>query len=119
MLRNESAYTVQFMQATERIDESGTGRSIDEAVGKRYELKPRSKMKYAWDYPAATNKMIKLVVEGRQRNVNVLEIGSLVPMRLPPSEDRQSRAISLDVRADGPQQTLVLSSTRRSSAISR
>lgn len=109
MLRNESDYTVQFMQATERIDEGGSGKHIDEAVGKRYELKPRSKMKYAWDYPAATDKMIKLVVNGRERNVNILEIGSLLPFKFPGADGRGSRVISLDVRADGPTQTLVLS----------
>ncbi|SPO25926.1 related to VPS13 - involved in regulating membrane traffic [Ustilago trichophora] len=109
MLRNESDYTVQFMQATERIDEGGSGKRIDEAVGKRYELKPRSKMKYAWDYPAATDKMIKLVVNGRERNVNILEIGSLLPFKFPSGDGRGSGVISLDVRADGPTQTLVLS----------
>ncbi|KAJ9479242.1 Vacuolar protein sorting-associated protein 13 [Pseudozyma hubeiensis] len=109
MLRNESDYTVQFMQATERVDEGGSGKRIDEAVGKRYELKPRSKMKYAWDYPAATDKMIKLVVNGRERNVNILEIGSLLPFKFPGPDGRGSRVISLDVRADGPTQTLVLS----------
>lgn len=109
MLRNESDYTVQFMQATERIDEGGSGKRIDEAVGKRYELKPRSKMKYAWDYPAATDKMIKLVVNGRERNVNILEIGSLLPFKFPAPDGRGSGVISLDVRADGPTQTLVLS----------
>ncbi|SNX84266.1 related to VPS13 - involved in regulating membrane traffic [Melanopsichium pennsylvanicum] len=109
MLRNESDYTVQFMQATERIDEDGSGKRIDEAVGKRYELKPRSKMKYAWDYPAATNKMIKLVINGRERNINMLEIGSLLPFKFPSSDGRRSQVVSLDVRADGPTQTLVLS----------
>ncbi|EST05630.1 Vacuolar protein sorting-associated protein 13A N-terminal domain protein [Kalmanozyma brasiliensis GHG001] len=109
MLRNESDYTVQFMQATERVDESGSGRSIDETVGKRYELKPRSKMKYAWDYPAAPNKMIKLVVHGRERNVNILEIGSLLPFKFPAPDGGGVRVMAIDVRADGPQQTLVLS----------
>ncbi|PWZ02331.1 hypothetical protein BCV70DRAFT_172197 [Testicularia cyperi] len=116
MLRNESDYTVQFMQATERVDDSiasggssSRGRRVDETIGKRYELKPRSKMKYAWDYPAATDKMIKLVVNGRERNVNILEIGSLLPFKFPSQDGRGSRVISLDVRADGPTQTLVLS----------
>lgn len=109
MLRNESDYTVQFMQATERSDEEGGGKRVDEAVGKRYELKPRSKMKYAWDYPAATDKMIKLVINGRERNVNILEIGSLLPFKFASADGRGSRVVSLDVRADGPTQTLVLS----------
>lgn len=108
MLRNESDYTVQFMQATEREDES-SGKRVDEAVGKRYELKPRSKMKYAWDYPAARDKMIKLVANGRERNVNILEIGSLLPFKVAQADKNKEGVIALDVRADGPTQTLVLS----------
>ncbi len=109
MLRNESDFTVQFMQATERIDEGGSGKRIDEAVGKRYELKPRSKMKYAWDYPAATDKMIKLVVNGRQRNVNILEIG---PSYLSDSHqltDKATASFRWMCVQTGPTQTLVLS----------
>ncbi|KAK0532867.1 Vacuolar protein sorting-associated protein 13 [Tilletia horrida] len=106
MLRNESDHTVTFMQASERKD---NGEALDEQVGKRYELKPKSKMKYAWDYPAMQDKLIKLVVNGRERNVNILEIGSLMPFKFPSPDGRGNRVISLDVRADGPTQTLVLS----------
>ncbi|KAE8269165.1 hypothetical protein A4X09_0g3183 [Tilletia walkeri] len=106
MLRNESDHTVTFMQATERKD---NGESMDEQVGKRYELKPKSKMKYAWDYPAMQDKLIKLVVNGRERNVNILEIGSLLPFKFPTPNGRGNAVIALDVRADGPTQTLVLS----------
>ncbi|EPQ26496.1 uncharacterized protein PFL1_05818 [Pseudozyma flocculosa PF-1] len=114
MLRNESDYTVQFMQAStvqqgEDGEERPAGRKRDDQVGKRYELKPRSKMKYAWDYPAAPDKMIRLVINGRERNVNILEIGSLLPFKFPSSDGRGSRVVSIDVRADGPTQTLVLS----------
>ncbi|KAN0063379.1 Vacuolar protein sorting-associated protein 13 [Thecaphora frezii] len=113
MLRNESDYTVQFMQATQSDEDGGfgerTSRKRDEPVGKKYELKPRSKMKYAWDYPAATDKLIRLVINGRERNVNILEIGSLLPFKFPSSDGRGSRVVSIDVRADGPTQTLVLS----------
>ncbi|CAD6910326.1 unnamed protein product [Tilletia controversa] len=106
MLRNESDHTVTFMQATERKD---SGKSMDEQVGKRYELKPKSKMKYAWDYPAMQDKLIKLVVNGRERNVNILEIGSLLPFKFSTPNGRGNSVIALDVRADGPTQTLVLS----------
>ncbi|PWN54382.1 hypothetical protein IE53DRAFT_157097 [Violaceomyces palustris] len=115
MLRNESDYTISFMQTAETLDGSASSGSqkskatADEQVGKRYELKPRSKMKYAWDYPAATDKQIKLVANGRERNVNILEIGSLLPFKFPGPDGRGNRVISLDVRADGPTQTLVLS----------
>lgn len=108
VLRNESDYTITFMQAVERGDAKQEG-GADHTVGKRYELKPRSKMKYAWDYPAMSDKIIKLVANGRERNVNILEIGSLLPFKFPSGDGRGNRVVSLDVRADGPTQTLVLS----------
>lgn len=40
-------------------------------------------MQYAWDLPASTNKQLRIVVGGRERLVNVLEIGSQVPFRFP------------------------------------
>ena len=40
-------------------------------------------MPYAWDLPAAPNKQLKIVVGGRERIVNVLEIGSQIPFRFP------------------------------------
>lgn len=128
VMRNESDYTVVFAQASEARTSSGEVMH-DEVVGARYVLQPRSKMKYAWDYPALSDKVIKLMVGDRDRNVNVMEIGALVPWRIPGHEGRHSGAISLDVRADGPTQTLVLSNysedtsnyklTRQMSALSR
>ncbi|CAO1638595.1 unnamed protein product [Sympodiomycopsis kandeliae] len=107
MLRNESDYTITFMQAAERTE--ANGQRADEQVGKRYELKPRSKMKFAWDYPSNKSKLIKLVANGRERNVNPLEIGNQLPFKFPSQDGRGNRVISIDVRADGPTQTIVLS----------
>ena len=115
MLRNESDYTITFAQAAESRDANGEVGS-DEAVGKRYELRPRSKMKYAWDYPALSDKLIKLMVGGKERNVNILEIGSLLPFKFPNPEGRGMRVISLDVRADGPTQTLTLTNYSESTS---
>ncbi|PWN25799.1 DUF1162-domain-containing protein [Jaminaea rosea] len=131
MLRNESDFTITFMQATDRsqtgggtanvvADASSSGRGSDDRgvtggkdqdqqVGKRYELKPRSKMKFAWDQPSHKSKLIKLVANGRERNVNPLEIGSQLPFRFPSADGRGNRVVSIDVRADGPTQTIVLS----------
>lgn len=49
---------------------------------KVYTLEPQSKMSYAWDLPASTNKQLKITIGKRDRLVNVLEIGSQVPFRL-------------------------------------
>ena len=45
-------------------------------------------MQYAWDLPALANKQLKITVNGVERIVNVLEIGSQIPFRFPVSRDR-------------------------------
>lgn len=122
MLRNESDHTITFMQASERNEQSGNpdervvarsssspSQDSHEQSGKRYELKPRSKMKFAWDYPSQKNKLIRLSANGRDRTVNPLEIGSQLPFKFPSADGRGNRVLSIDVRADGPTQTVVLS----------
>ncbi|WFD35586.1 Vacuolar protein sorting-associated protein 13 [Malassezia cuniculi] len=111
-LRNESDFSVVFMQCN--VDGvPGDGRKARAGdkpmTAKRYVLRPRSKIKYAWDFPAAPSKYIKLIVNERERIVNILEIGSLLPFKFPAGEEQGSGVLSLDVRADGATQTLVLS----------
>lgn len=38
-------------------------------------------MPYAWDYPAARDKKILLIISGARRVVDVMEIGDLVPFK--------------------------------------
>jgi vacuolar protein sorting-associated protein 13A/C len=38
-------------------------------------------MTYAWDYPAAKEKKILLVINGARRALDIMEIGNLVPFR--------------------------------------
>ncbi|WFD07777.1 Vacuolar protein sorting-associated protein 13 [Malassezia vespertilionis] len=120
VLRNETNFTIHFAQ-TAALGESTRGRrAIENEQGahaelKRYELKPRSKMKYAWDYPADSDKFIRLEIHGRERVVNILEIGSLLPFRFP-VEGKSNAVVSLDVRADGESQTLVISNYSESAS---
>lgn len=51
---------------------------------KQYELKPQSKLPYAWDLPAENNKQLQVKVGGRERVINVLEIGAQIPCKLRP-----------------------------------
>ena len=46
-----------------------------------YTLVPKSAMDYAWDYPAAREKKILLIINGWRRPVDILEIGNLVPFK--------------------------------------
>ncbi|KAM5536198.1 hypothetical protein V8D89_010097 [Ganoderma adspersum] len=72
-----------------------------------YHVAPMATLDYAWDYPAARDKRLVLIVNGSRREVDIMEIGDLVPFRS--ATDRGTRIVSLDVRADGPKQVLRIS----------
>jgi vacuolar protein sorting-associated protein 13A/C len=40
-------------------------------------------MPYAWDYPAAKDKKIQLIINSSRRVVDIMEIGDLVPFKFP------------------------------------
>ena len=44
-------------------------------------MAPNSAFDYAWDYPAARDKRIVLTVNGSRREVDIMEIGDLVPFK--------------------------------------
>lgn len=46
---------------------------------KQYHLNAHSKTPYAWDSPADNSKQLQIVVGGRERIINVLEIGAQIP----------------------------------------
>lgn len=90
----------------------------------KYTVSNKSHMDYAWDYPAARGKKIMLAVNDARRAIDIMEIGDLMPFKFSvcgwqicarqylddfafTCQVRQGvRAVSLDVRADGPQQVL-------------
>jgi vacuolar protein sorting-associated protein 13A/C len=109
-IRNESDTEFLFFQANPNV---GEDEEEDQGSGWkpiRYKLPPRSIMPYAWDYPASKNKELVLTSGGSQRYVKLAEIGNAFPIKLPP---RQSggpmKIIEVNIVADGPTQTLVLS----------
>lgn len=116
-MRNESDTEFLFWQANPNVDEDeedrGSGwRPI------RYRLPPRSIMPYAWDYPAAKHKEIILSAHKKERHVKLAEIGNLIPMRLPPdASNPRDKIIDLNVVAEGPTQTLVLSNYKASKSL--
>lgn len=115
--RNESDIEYMFYQTNPNVsegdDDKGSGfKPI------KYRLPPRSIMPYAWDYPAAKNKELILSAAGKERRVKLAEIGNLVPMKLPPPQgSKQSKIIDLNIAAEGPTQTLVLSNYRASKSM--
>lgn len=116
-MRNESDTEFMFWQSNPNLDEDeddrGTGwRPI------RYRLPPRSIMPYAWDHPAAKNKDIVLSCYGKERHVKLAEIGNLIPMKLPAQQrGATGKIIDLNIAADGPTQTLVLSNYKPSKSL--
>ena len=46
-----------------------------------YMLEPHSSMPYAWDFPAARDKKILLVIGSSRRVVDIMEIGDLMPFK--------------------------------------
>ncbi|KPI40863.1 Vacuolar protein sorting-associated protein 13 [Cyphellophora attinorum] len=109
-MRNESDTEFLFFQANPNV---GEDEEEDRGSGWkpiRYKLPPRSIMPYAWDYPASKNKELVLTSGGRERYVKLAEIGNLIPIKLPPREAGDPmRIIEVNIVADGPTQTLVLS----------
>jgi len=111
-MRNESDTEFLFWQANPNIEEDeedhGTGwKPI------RYRLPPRSIMPYAWDYPAAKNKNMIISALKKERQVKLQEIGNLIPMKLPLQlNSTRQKVIDLNVVAEGPTQTLILSNWR-------
>ncbi|KAL4999721.1 hypothetical protein BDV10DRAFT_164199 [Aspergillus recurvatus] len=118
-MRNESDVDFMFYQANPNLeddeeDRTNTWRPI------RYRLPPRSIMPYAWDFPATKNKSLVLSCKGKERRVRLTEIGNLIPMRIPPSQHGESqKIIDINIVADGPTQTLVLSNFKASKSIYR
>ncbi|OCF42293.1 vacuolar protein sorting-associated protein vps13 [Kwoniella heveanensis CBS 569] len=108
-VRNETGLNLIFQQ----VDEDGTrdARPV-------HKLPAKSTEDYAWDWPTAENKRIRLLVDAGSHNelvplpntVDMMAIGIQPPMKVPRMANLQrSTAVSIDVRADGGSQLLVIS----------
>lgn len=116
-MRNESDTEFLFFQANPNVEDD----EEDQESGWRpirYRLPPRSIMPYAWDYPATKNKSLVLTCQGKERHIKLAEIGNLIPMRIPPSRPGEyQKIIDINIIADGPTQTLVLSNFKPSKSL--
>ena len=116
-MRNESDVEFQFWQVNPNVDEDGAeDRSGWRPI--RYRLPPRSIMPYAWDFPAAKFREVVISASGRERHVRLAEIGNQVPMKFV-SASGQQKIIDINVAADGPTQSLILSNFRQSKSLYR
>jgi vacuolar protein sorting-associated protein 13A/C len=116
-MRNESDTEFMFFQSNPNYDED----EGDDSTGWRpirYRLPPRSIMPYAWDYPAAKHKELIISANGKERHIKLAEIGNLIPLKIPTQKGaRDQKIIDLNVAADGPTQTLILSNYRPSKSL--
>lgn len=119
-MRNESDTEFLFYQANPNVGEDEEDDRSSGWKPIRYKLPPRSIMPYAWDYPAAKNKELVLTSRGKERYVKLAEIGNLIPFKLPPTEfGGPMKVIDINIVADGPTQSLVLSNYKPSRSLYR
>ncbi|KAH8145466.1 uncharacterized protein LAJ45_10436 [Morchella importuna] len=119
-MRNESNQEFTFFQADPHLDDDEDRPTNFRPI--LYKLPPRSIMPYAWDFPAARNKELVLVVRNHSRHVRLSEIGNLIPFKIDSDtvgEDGRPlrKIIEINVIADGPTQTLVLSNYKASKSL--
>ena len=118
-MRNESDVEFMFYQTNPSISEGEEDRSSGWKPI-RYRLPPRSIMPYAWDYPAAKNKELVITANGKERHIKLAELGNLVPMKIPAAQgSKQQKIIDINIAADGPTQTMVLSPYKPSKSLYR
>ncbi|KAE8355847.1 hypothetical protein BDV28DRAFT_20786 [Aspergillus coremiiformis] len=118
-MRNESDMEFIFYQANPNVEDYEDDRTNGWRPI-RYRLPPRSIMPYAWDYPATKNKTLVLTCNGKERHIKLAEIGNLIPMRIPPTQyGEHQKIIDINIVADGPTQTLVLSNFKASKSMYR
>ncbi|TPX42076.1 hypothetical protein SeMB42_g05292 [Synchytrium endobioticum] len=81
---------------------------VDVVIGQnnsknRYRISKGQSRPYAWDQPAAPHKALILHVNGRERGIDVMEIGQLVPFKYPiDAVGRQSGIMAIQVMLEGP-----------------
>ncbi|KAJ1923434.1 Vacuolar protein sorting-associated protein 13, partial [Tieghemiomyces parasiticus] len=93
-----------------------TGGDPGGSLVKKYRLPPGKSMSYAWDYPSVREKLLVLNVRGRERHVDVQQIGTLVPFKFA-SATAYPNTMSLDVVADHTTQVLRLTPYHQSRSI--
>ena len=116
-MRNESDMEFMFYQVNPALGEDEEDKNSGWKPI-RYRLPAKSIMPYAWDYPASKNKELILIANGKERRLKLAEIGNLVPLKVPPpAAGRPPKIIDLNIVADGPTQTLVMSNYKQSKSM--
>ncbi|EJD47755.1 vacuolar protein sorting-associated protein vps13 [Auricularia subglabra TFB-10046 SS5] len=119
-IENHSQYSIKLAQ-TDEDRQLTLADWQKQRLAHTYVLPPKAALDYAWDFPASPDKKITLFINGRVREVDILEIGNLPPFEfpLPPDArgDRRRAAVSIDVRAEGKRQILTISPYRAETSL--
>lgn len=119
-VENLSNAPVRFFQMDPDAETEGQARTMIKS--RKYDLSPGEAIPYAWDQPAARMKRLMLEVNGKSREINISEIGVLVPFKYP-RRNRQLDArsaygvMAIEIAADGPTQVLKLSDYRKDESL--
>ncbi|OAD68026.1 hypothetical protein PHYBLDRAFT_57710 [Phycomyces blakesleeanus NRRL 1555(-)] len=95
---NETDDTMTFYQEELSImrDDFSDNRMHQQSA-RRYRLPPHQSVPYSWDMPANKDKKIILNIYGRERSINLQEIGSQLPFRYTTREGKPAIA-SIDIK---------------------
>ncbi|GLB36151.1 putative vacuolar protein sorting-associated protein [Lyophyllum shimeji] len=99
-IENESDHVFKFCQQ----DLGRENQSSSTKAYPTYTVEPHQTALYAWDFPAARDRKLLLMVNDARRVVDIMEIGNLIPFKF--NANQRTKAVSLDVRADGHKQIL-------------
>ncbi|KAI0033184.1 hypothetical protein K488DRAFT_78064 [Vararia minispora EC-137] len=119
-IENDSNHPITFWQAVDvallDLRSSEAGPNAKPKLYPLYELPDHTLTSYAWDFPAQTDKKLRLRIYDFHRDIDIMEIGPLMPFDFRSREGRRS-AVSLDVRADGAKQILRISTYSRETSV--
>ncbi|GMK58122.1 hypothetical protein CspeluHIS016_0501540 [Cutaneotrichosporon spelunceum] len=105
-LRNDTDMPFMFKQSQNPDDDA------DASVFVERKLPPHETVDYAWDWPTSREKRVLLATGGivLSRPIDVMAIGVQPPIKIPSRNQGQpSKTITIDIRADGSSQLLVIS----------
>ncbi|ODQ63120.1 hypothetical protein NADFUDRAFT_80833 [Nadsonia fulvescens var. elongata DSM 6958] len=109
-IRNFTKFDFVFYQENPYVDANGNHLDQHPTFNPLYyKIPAKSVMRYSWDYPAAPVKELIIAANKRTRHIQLAEIGNLKPLKLPATESSRGGIVDINVVADGPTQTLVLS----------
>ncbi|CED84268.1 Vacuolar protein sorting-associated protein [Phaffia rhodozyma] len=105
-IQNETSTEISFCQS--QIRTADNPREAPRPQRRVFKVAPFCSANWTWEFPAEHDKRLKIIANGKERLVDVMEIGALTPFRFTDT-DGIPQIASIDVRADGPTQVLIIS----------